>query len=75
MPTDLSLPWQFTSWSLCLYDWLHISFVTYPPPACFDQARLYEAKSAEVAAQRAAMKAPKARKRPPAPPEQARMEL
>lgn len=48
-PDDLCDTWDLTGWALIRRDWpLHIALATYPAPQCFDEARRYEAKSAEV---------------------------
>lgn len=50
IPDDLAERWTMTETSLRCNEWaLFISFATYPPPRCFDQARLYETKRAEIA--------------------------
>jgi hypothetical protein len=72
IPNDLAERWYLTDWSLALNAWnLHITFATYPPPRCFDEARRYEAKIAEVQAMIAAKATPKPKKKKkPQPKEQ-----
>lgn len=56
IPDDLAGRWQLSAWALSRVDWsLHIALAVYPVPRCFDEARRYEAKVAEVAELRRAM--------------------
>lgn len=60
VPDDLAARWQLSDWALsCLASPLHIALATYPVPRCFDEARRYEAKSAEVKEARRAISAKK----------------
>lgn len=75
VPEDLVGRWRVTARGLAYYEWdLMISFGTYPPPACFDIARRYEAKDAEMQSKRTGLvRGKKPKKRLPPPKEQ--MEL